>query len=350
MTATAASIPSACPRARPQPSRKETLVGLAVLLCLAAVAAAVVERQFRFNPAVENFLAIASGRSAMGSAGAAPPASDLLVKLPEGLRPLSPIERFDRETLSDKIDGKAELYLSAGFVALESQRFARSAQPDRWIEAFVYDMGSAANAFAVFSSQRRPGVESLEIAQHAYRAENALFFTAGDRYVELIGSENEAPLMEAMLALARVLLDARPATPARADDRDLFPPESLAADTIRLIPQDAFGLAGFDRVYTAAYRQGSAAAIAFLSRRESPQAAQALLAAYAEMLRGFGAAVEAVDRPVAGALAADVLDFQEIVFCQGPFIAGIREAADRGQAAALAAKLSRRLKEAGIDP
>lgn len=350
MTETAASTSSARSRTRPPTSRQETLIGLAVLLCLAAVAAAVVERQSRFNPAVLNLQAIASGSAAMGSAAAAPPAAEVLIKLPEGLRPLSPIERFDRETLSDKIDGKAELYLSAGFVGLESQRFARPEHPEQWIEAFVYDMGSAANAFAVFSSQRRPGVEPLELAAHAYRAENAIFFTAGDRYVELIGSENEAALNEAMLALARSLAEAQPKGAALADDRDLFPKESLAADTIRLIPQDAFGLAGFDRVFTAVYRQGGVELIAFLSRRDSPQAAQALLAAYAAMLRGFGAAVEPADGPVPGALAAEVLDFQEIVFRQGPFIAGIREAADRGQALALAQALSSRLKEAGIEP
>jgi hypothetical protein len=46
----------------------------------------------------------------------------LLFSLPEGLDPLSPPELFDAESLSDKIDGKAELYLSADFVMLQTQR------------------------------------------------------------------------------------------------------------------------------------------------------------------------------------------------------------------------------------
>ena len=62
--------------------------------------------------------------------------------LPQGLKPLTAPETFKADTLSDKIDGKAELYLSAGFNRLFSQRFRDEKASDLWIEAFVYDMGN----------------------------------------------------------------------------------------------------------------------------------------------------------------------------------------------------------------
>jgi hypothetical protein len=47
------------------------------------------------------------------------------------------------------------------------------------LEVFVYDMGSAANAYAVFSAQRRPGSPDIPLTAHAYATANALFFTQG---------------------------------------------------------------------------------------------------------------------------------------------------------------------------
>ena len=63
---------------------------------------------------------------------------------------------YDSISLSDKINGKAELYLAAGFARLETQRFALTDNPGQWMERYLYDMGQHANAFSVFSAQRRP--------------------------------------------------------------------------------------------------------------------------------------------------------------------------------------------------
>jgi hypothetical protein len=270
--------------------------------------------------------------------------------LPRNLAVLSPAERFDRETLSDKIDGKAELYLSAGFITLECQRFKRTDRPDQWIEAYLFDMGSGQNAFAVFSAQRRPGVEPLDIAEFAYRADNALFFTTGRFYVEVIGSDKDTVLGELTLALSREFLRSRPAETSTLAEKDLFPKAGLAADSIRLIAADAFGLAGLDRVYTATYRPGGSDLTGFLSKRSSPQEAADWVRTYTDYLKSFGGAVSVLDAPVKDAALILVLDFHEVVFSQGAFFAGVHEAADRDQALALAEQLSRRLKETGGVP
>ena len=158
-------------------SGRETILALCVLASLTVIAAGMAMVQSRFNPAVVNFLQGAADR-AKGPA-AAPATAEPILPLPEGMSLLTPAERFDRETLSDKIDGKAELYLSAGFIRLDSQRLALAGQPDLWVEVFIYDMGSFENAYAVFSAQRRADATMLDFAEFAYRAENALFFVHG---------------------------------------------------------------------------------------------------------------------------------------------------------------------------
>ena len=72
--------------------------------------------------------------------------------------------RYDAATLSDKINGKAELYLAAGFERLECRRFALADDPAGWLERFVYTMRAAPGAFAVYSQQRRPQAQPLTLA------------------------------------------------------------------------------------------------------------------------------------------------------------------------------------------
>jgi len=325
-------------------SGRETIVALCVLASLALIAAGMAMVQSRFNPAVLNFLQGTADR-AKGTA-ALPATVGPILPLPEGISPLTPAERFDRETLSDKIDGKAELYLSAGFVRLDCQRLTLAGQPDLWIEVFIYDMGSFENAYAVFSAQRRADATMLDFAEFAYRAENALFFVHGPSYLEMIASGTDDRLRASVDALARAFILGRPVAQAAIAERGLFPKTGLVETSISLIPADAFGVAGLDRVFTATYRKPAGAELtAFLSRRSDPQEAAALASAYVDFLKTYGGEVKASDEPVPGGAVVAILDMFEVVFSQGPFLAGIHEAPDRDQAVTLAKELAAKLKE-----
>jgi hypothetical protein len=329
--------------AAPFPPRSRTPVAAATLACLAAIAGTLLWTQSHFNPAVANFLRAAAGPSG----GAAPGAQAAILPLPEGVTALTAPERFDRESLSDKIDGKAELYLSAGFTGLAAQRLAVADPAGAWIEVFLYSMGSVENAYAVFSSQRRADGVPIGIAEFAYRAENAVFFVHGPTYVEMIASDREARLAQVMEELAAGFVGSQPAAPSAAiAERDLFPAEGLAAAGITLIPADAFGLEGFDRVFTAVYAVPGGEATAFLARRDGPQAAAAAAAAFAEFLTAYGGEPKGEGEPVPGARAIAIMDTYAVVFARGDFVAGVHEAPDLAQALALAGRLAARLKEA----
>ena len=324
----------------PGPSpRRQTVISLIVFAILAAIALGVYSAQGRFNPAVLNYL--------QGAAVIAKPpaAAGHLLDLPAGLSPLSPPERFDRETLSDKINGKAELYLSAGFVRLDCQRVALTDRPEDWIEAFVYDMGSAPNAYAVFSLQRRSDGTPLDFAEFVYQAENALFLAHGAFYLELIASGKDRRLLDTLETLARGFMARRPAAAAAIAERDLFPQEGLAAESIRLIPADAFGLAGLDRVFTATYAADGGEMTAFLSRRANPQDAADRLRSYVDFLKTYGGEVRLVDAPVGGTAVIAILDMYEVVFSQGDFLCGVHEAPSRESALELAGRLAGKLRE-----
>ncbi len=341
-------MPESCPSdslpARTAGTTRETAAAVAVLCCLALIAGGIGLVQSGFNPAVRNLSAIAADPLQAASppqAGGAP-----LIPAPDGVSVLTPAERFDRESLSDKIDGKAELYLSAGFVRLDCQRFALSDRPDDWLEAFVYDMGSAQNAFAVFSAQRRADVVARDIGDFAYRAGNALFIAHGHYYLELIAAAEDEPLAAALEGLAENFIRSRPVAAAAISERDLFPKPGLIEDSIGLIAADAFGVAGLDKVFTAAYKRQSAELTAYLSRRADADAAAEQVRSYAEFLTTYGGKQLAADDPTPGAALIEILDTYMVIFAQGPYFAGVHEAADRELALELARALAAALKEA----
>ena len=88
-----------------------------------------------------------------------------------------PSERYDHETLFEKINGKAPLYLNGGFVDLQTQRFVQKDDSQQWFEFYLYDMTNDTNAFSVYSTQRRPDAtlsEALSSLRH-YNTENGLY-------------------------------------------------------------------------------------------------------------------------------------------------------------------------------
>jgi hypothetical protein len=258
---------------------------------------------------------------------------------------LSPPEIFDTATLSDKINGKAELYLSAGFVRLSSQRFKDQNAGDVWIEVFVYDMGSPQNAFSVFSAQRRDDAQTLELGQYAYRTPNALFFVHGHFYVEIVASDISETIISPMIAMAEAFIDEHPIQIRAIGEKELFPKEDLVQASIALVAADAFGYARYDQVFTATYMLQDIELMAYYSRRKTASEAKELALSYRDFLIAFGGEMVKTDLAIDTAEMIYILDTYEIIFFHGPYLAGVREAADQQPAQELALRLFNRIKE-----
>jgi hypothetical protein len=260
--------------------------------------------------------------------------------------PLTAPETFNAQNLSDKINGKAELYLSAGFVGLNSQRFKEKTDAGLWMEAYLYDMGNGQNAFSVFSAQRREGAAALDLTPDAYRTQNALFLVHGSFYIEIIASEATDRAFYSMKLLAKNFIHNTAAQTVTIQEKELFPAEGLVAESISLISADAFGFNRLNQVYTAEYEIGQYQMMAFLARRQDAGEAQDLAAAYQNFLETFGGQTMEADVPIENAQLVEILETYEVIFACGPFIAGVREADNKEQAIALARQLYEKLKTA----
>jgi hypothetical protein len=310
------------------PSARESAAAATVCVALCAALAWLVHTQSRFSPAVD--IAFHEAKAAAGAVHAK--AQDLVSPLPAALRPMSAAEAFAPETLSDKIDGKAEVYLSASVAGLRCQRLALAAAPSSWIELFVYDMRKPSNAYSVYSSQRRSDVTDLQLADYAYRAGNEIALVHGPFYVEVVATDEGPATIEAASALARAYVAATPVS-AHADvstDQALFPREGLVPGSVTLLSTDVFGFDGLGNVYVARFRDGRDEVTLFLARRTGIRDA----AAAAVALRGFfvdDCGGKEVARPAlpAGSVIIDAGGSFEGVFNTGAFLAGVHQAPSR---------------------
>ena len=272
------------------------------------------------------------GRQQAGEAAeAAQPADQVM-----GLAGLSPPEIYTAETLSDKIDGKAELYLDAGFQTLESRRFALAGNADRWMERYVYAMEGHRNAFSVFSSQRRQDIVSLDITPYAYMASNGLFFVHGPYYVEIISGEKAPDMQAAMKDLAVAFIASRPVPSIPLVVPGLFPTHRRVANSVALVSRSAFGIESLNWVFTAAYADGEHQAIAFIAPCASSGQAKELAGVFLRYWAEFGGEKVASPEPVG---IVTILDNFEIAAVRGNYLYGVHEATHLDFGLALAAGL-----------
>ena len=338
---------------RKRVSRRERWTAWGVLTVLAAIVVWLGLAQLRLNPAVLVALRPPPppGAAASSALGRTFADASLLENLPD-VQPAGPTESYDAETLSDRIDGKAELYLAANFQEMSIRPFTL---PDGTrLEVAVYTQATPTDAFAVLSSQRRPGASPSPVSPDAYATENALYFTKGNRYVEMTADRAEAATGPALAALAQKLAKALPAGEAAAgqeaarDVKALFPDEGLTPGSMRLAASDAMGMEGFSNVYTAEYALPAGPATAFLAERDTAEAAASEARAFAAFLQQNGYAPTPPPAGAAlpaGAVALGADGSFEILWTQGRLLAGVHDAVNLEAALELAARLAASLKD-----
>lgn len=313
-----------------------------ILAVLVMVAAWIFFRQYDINPAVT---ALRPESQHFASSAETTPAA-VVDTTGSDLIPFSPPERFGPDTLYEKINGRADLYLSSGFISLNAQRFTLQSAAGNWIEVFVYDMGTPENAFSVYSMQRRDAATSDPSLPDAYRTENALFMVHGHFYLELIGTNVGATLGGAMGTLARRFAESHAGTSkAKAPGQDLFPAQGLDPDSRQLITANAFGYEMLDHIYTAQYLIDGTRLTVFVSDRQTPEAASALADSFSQTLVTYGATAVDTTPSVANASVLEFFDTYEIIFSHGSYVAGVHEAVDLTHAETVAKRLDNHLKQ-----
>lgn len=323
--------------------KTERCISLLLLGVLALTAAGIVLVQFDYDPAAWRAVPfVGQGESADSGVGRENSSGSDTV--PQGLISLSLPQSYNAETLSDKINGKAELYLKAGFRQLETQRFGLVDRQDTWMERYIFNMGDYANAFAVFSAQRRPEGRALSFAGDAYLSENGLFLVNGPFYLEVIATDASEATQAGMERLARSFLDAHPVSPTHASPLRFLPENGRVAHTGARVAQNAFGLEGFNDIYTAVYRWDEIEAIGFITRKPSAQEAVQAAEAFVAYFLEYGGRRVSDSRKPAGMHIIEILDSIEVIQTQGTYLYGVHEAGDLQRALTLVEEIAQSIQ------
>lgn len=323
-----------------RPSKTETFVGSIILAALILIIAGLFYIQSDFSPAVRaQRTQITHGYTSRATV------DQTIIAIPTQLKALTPAEMFSPDTLFEKINGQAELYLSSGFKEMRCQRFALNENEDAWFEMFIYEMAAGPNAFAVFSSQRRADAASLDLATFAYRTANALFLVHGRYYVEAVASQSSEPLFHAMLDAARSFISKTIVAAKKVPGSALFPEKNLNQNTLTMIAANVFGFDQLNQVYTAVYDVDGVPIKAYVSKRQTADEARRLADGFYHFLSNYGGHDVEMEIGINGARVVEIMETYEIIFSTGVYLAGVHEAEDKNGAGQLARQLYTKLKE-----
>jgi hypothetical protein len=136
---------------------------------------------------------------------------------------------FNRETVFKYIDGGAELYLAYDFRQVFSRKFAGPG--DSEIVLDIYDMGTAADAFGIFTSERED--EDADIGQGSEFGGGLLRFWKGCRFVSILNDGGGENADRAVIELGKAVDQALPDTGPEPDLLKCLPQPNLDKKKIR---------------------------------------------------------------------------------------------------------------------
>jgi hypothetical protein len=214
--------------------------------------------------------------------------------LPAGLAPPgwreTGLARFQASNLYEKIDGRADYFLSRGFRELTFLSLEAAKAPGAAVDVEFYDLSSAENALSALNGEKPPE-QPVDAAAGStwYAARNALFLARGAYYVRAIGSD-EGPAVSAALNHLRGVLESALEAAERPWAEALFVDRlGLATGGISYEKENAFSF-GFARdVHIALLEDGETEV--FVTAAKSDDDARSLAARFQKGFLEYGEAV-----------------------------------------------------------
>jgi len=206
-----------------------------------------------------------------GPAALAGPAPEPAAKGPFALTspagwPRGALERYDADTVFEKINGKADAYHALGFVELRFASYSRPDNPDLYVDAYLYDMAEPLHAYGIYRAQRSSGASEFVAGDEANTSGAATFARRGRFYLEVIASDAAAAAEAQALAVA--IANSLPAEGPPVRDPDCLPREGL--ERVAYVRENCLMVEALTDAFLAVYDGGAQVVVA---RPAAPDAA-----------------------------------------------------------------------------
>ncbi len=148
---------------------------------------------------------------------------------------------YDQETLSDRIDGEAELYLPYGFDRLAAARYASPKSPGSGMDVEIFRMGSLLDAFGMYANYRQKDGRVLRFGADASLSPPQLYFYQGRHFVhiEVTGSGHADP--EALAACGQAVASRLPGKNYQPAELSVFDRPEVVQASVRYLPESLLG-------------------------------------------------------------------------------------------------------------
>lgn len=229
---------------------------------------------------------------------------DLFARLPAGLEGWSKTAAFERytpESLYTYIDGGAELFISYSFRDMISFKYQREGEEDLVIDLF--DMGTAADAFGVFSQSREQ--TDPRFGQGGEYNSGLLNFWLDRYYVSIMGYPENQQKKEMIFKLADAFKQLIGREGVLPTILSFLPEEGLQPESIRYFHHyvwqnslffvsndNILGIDSDTQCVLARYRRGEESCVLLLARYSNEEKAESGAESFCgEYLGGAGASV-----------------------------------------------------------
>ncbi len=256
-----------------------------------------------------------------------------------GATPMGPTEFYSPDTLYEKINGRAPAYLDFRVQQLRCRSFTVPDSAGSYVDLYEYRMDSPVNAFGIFALERDPAGKPLDFAPDGYAGDMGFFFRQGNRYVQVIASDQKPATLALARSLAEGVAKSIPVDDAGLGARKRLPSEGLVPGSFEYTEDNALGQDFLKEVFQATYdHEGKK--IRFFLMVTTPEAAAKAWDSFLAFSGRYGGKAEALP-DIAGAKVFQAQNFGKwrLVYQRGGELGGVIDAEDPAAARAFLEKI-----------
>ncbi len=168
-----------------------------------------------------------------------------------GWRQSGEIQTFTPETLFEYINGGADLYLTYEFQELKVAEYSNEKKASVIIE--VYRHKTPIHGFGIYSQERLPDADFVEIGSQGYIETNVLNFLAGSYYVKISSFKTGPEDREILMTFAKRISEALGPGGALPSILSSFPEEGKKKNSEKFIAVKFLGYAFLHSAFIADY-------------------------------------------------------------------------------------------------
>jgi hypothetical protein len=161
------------------------------------------------------------------------------------------IQTFSPRKLYDYIDGAADLYLTYDFQELKVAEYSNEKKASVTVE--IYRHGTPSHAFGIYSQERLPNANFLDIGAQGYIEQNILNFLTGPYYVKINSFNTGAEDQEILLTFAKKVSENLGEKGRLPSILSSFPQEGKKNNSEKFISINFLGYAFLHSAFTADY-------------------------------------------------------------------------------------------------